>query len=114
MPTTSRNTVSRRTALGLPVSTRQNFGLPDQFGVCRAALLGDNVIEGPVQAQERRRLVKAKLHLLEIAVPCLVVGCPSMEVGRKRDAFNVLLVLKDGRSCIYQSYPSTQSAKEIL
>ena len=46
-----------------------------------------------------------------IAVPGMPMGSPGMEMGDTRDAYDVLLVLADGSSRIYQSYASKTSVK---
>jgi hypothetical protein len=93
---------------------RQKLGLPDKFGSCHTAQLGNYVIEGHVPAQELRRLLREKPSARGLAVPGMPMGSPGMEMDGNRDAYNVLLVLKDGSSRVYQSYPSTQSLKRTL
>jgi hypothetical protein len=90
---------------------RQKLGLPDKFGSCHTASLGDYVIEGHVPAQELRRLLREKPKARGLAVPGMPVGSPGMEVGNARDAYDVLLVLSDGSSRVYQSYPAKSPAK---
>ncbi|WP_332774585.1 DUF411 domain-containing protein [Polaromonas sp.] len=90
---------------------RQKLGLPDKFGSCHTASLGDYVIEGHVSAQELRRLLREKPKARGLAVPGMRVGSPGMEMGNARDAYDVLLVLTDGSSRVYQSYPSKSPAK---
>ena len=85
---------------------RQKLGLPAKFGSCHTAQLGAYVLEGHVPAQEIRRLMREKPQAVGLAVPGMPVGSPGMEVGNRQDAYNVLLVLADGSSRVYQSYPS--------
>jgi hypothetical protein len=44
-------------------------------------------------------------------VPGMPVGSPGMEMGDTRDAYEVLLVLPNGTSRIYQSYSATSPGK---
>ena len=90
---------------------RQKFGLPAKFGSCHTARLGSYVVEGHVPAQELRRLLREQPKALGLAVPGMPAGSPGMEMGDTRDAYDVLLVLVDGSSRIYQSYPSNSSVK---
>lgn len=85
---------------------RQKFGLNAKFGACHTARLGNYVVEGHVPAKELRRLQREKPKALGLAVPGMPMGSPGMEMGNTRDAYDVLLVLNDGSSRIYQSYPS--------
>lgn len=90
---------------------RQKFGLPAKFGSCHTARLGNYVVEGHVPTQELRRLLREKPKALGLAVPGMPMGSPGMEMGNTRDAYDVLLVLADGSSRVYQSYPAKSSVK---
>ena len=90
---------------------RQKFGLNARFGSCHTARLGSYVVEGHVPAQEMRRLLREQPKALGLAVPGMPMGSPGMEMGDTRDAYDVLLVLADGSSRIYQSYASKSSVK---
>ncbi len=90
---------------------RQKLGLPVKFGSCHTAQLGTYVLEGHVPAQEVRRLLREKPKALGLAVPGMPVGSPGMEMGGRRDAYDVLLVLADGTSRVYQSYTAQSPAK---
>jgi len=92
---------------------RQKLGMPEKWGSCHTARLGNYVIEGHVPAQELRRLQRENPDARGLAAPGMPMGSPGMEVDGKRDAFDVLLVLKDGSSRVYQSYSSTPSAKKL-
>ena len=87
-------------------SIRQKLGLSAKFGSCHTAQLSGYVLEGHVPAQEIRRLLREKPKAVGLAVPGMPVGSPGMEVGSRQDAYDVLLVLADGSSRVYQSYPS--------
>lgn len=85
---------------------RQKLGLPAKFGACHTAQMGAYVLEGHVPAQEVRRLLREQPRAVGLAVPGMPVGSPGMEVGKRQDPYDVLLVLADGSSRVYQSYPS--------
>ena len=90
---------------------RQKLGLPVKFASCHTAQFGGYVLEGHVPAQEVRRLMREKPKAIGLAVPGMPVGSPGMEVDGNRDAYDVLLVLADGSSRVYQSYPAKPPAK---
>ena len=89
---------------------RQKLGLAEKFGSCHTGLLGTYVLEGHVPAKEMRRLLREKPKALGLAVPGMPIGSPGMEMGNARDAFDVLLILNDGNSSVYQSYPQKSSS----
>lgn len=90
---------------------RQKLGLNAKFGSCHTARLGNYVVEGHVPAKELRRLLREQPKALGLAVPGMPMGSPGMEMGDTRDAYDVLLVLLDGSSRVYQSYPAKSAVK---
>jgi hypothetical protein len=53
------------------------------------------------------RLLKEKPKALGLAVPAMPIGSPGMDgpdYGNRRDPYQVLLVERDGRATVYQSY----------
>jgi len=88
-------------------AARARLGMPQKFGSCHTALIQGYVIEGHVPASDIRRLLKAKPQALGLAVPGMPVGSPGMDgpaYGGRRDRYDVLLVLKDGSSKVFNSY----------
>ncbi len=88
-------------------AVRRRLGLPDRYGSCHTGLIGGYVIEGHVNAREIRRLLAEKPQAIGLAVPGMPVGSPGMDgpvYGDRRDPYDVVLVLKDGSSRVYQSY----------
>jgi hypothetical protein len=86
---------------------REKLKMPVRYGSCHTALAGGYAIEGHVPAREIHRLLKEKPAAVGLAVPGMPVGSPGMdgpEYGGRRDAFDVLLVSRDGRAAAYQSY----------
>ena len=91
-----------------PMRTR--LGIPDDMGSCHTGLVAGLALEGHVPAQDIKRLLAEPASLREqvvgLSVPGMPIGSPGMEEGGKRDAFDVILVLKNGKHRIYQSYSS--------
>jgi hypothetical protein len=88
-------------------ATRKRLGMPVELGSCHTALVGGYVIEGHVPAREIRRLLKDKPAALGLAVPGMPVGSPGMdgpEYGKRKDAYDVLLVSRAGSTSVFQSY----------
>lgn len=87
---------------------RARLGLPAKYGSCHTATVGGYVIEGHVPASEVRRLLKEKPRALGLAVPGMPIGSPGMdgsEYKGRRDAYQVLLIGRDGTATPYRSYP---------
>lgn len=88
-------------------AVRKRLGLPDRYASCHTGLIGGYVIEGHVNAPEIRRLLKEKPQAIGLSVPGMPVGSPGMDgaiYGDRRDPYDVVLVMKDGSSRVYQSY----------
>lgn len=88
-------------------AVRQRLGLPAKYGSCHTALVGGYVIEGHVAAGEIRRLLAEKPQAIGLAVPGMPVGSPGMDgpvYGERRDAYDVLLVQRDGSSRVFQHH----------
>ena len=94
---------------------RQKYGLSAKFGSCHTAQVGGYVLEGHVPAQEVKRLLREKPVAIGLAVPGMPVGSPGMEMKGEmlgvRDAFDVVLVTRDGSSRVYESYAAKRATK---
>ncbi|WP_372825062.1 DUF411 domain-containing protein [Polaromonas sp.] len=95
-------------------AARTRLRIPEKMGSCHTAKVGDYALEGHVPAREIQRLLKEKPKAIGLAVPGMPVGSPGMDTAPYRgrvDAYDVLLVLEDGGSRVYKSYPSNPSVK---
>ena len=94
---------------------RQKLGLPAKYGSCHTAQVGGYVLEGHVPAREVKRLLREKPVAVGLAVPGMPVGSPGMEMKGEmlgvRDAFEVVLVTRDGSSRVYESYAAKPAIK---
>lgn len=89
-------------------AARARFGLPMRLGSCHTAQVEGYAIEGHVPAREIRRLLAERPNVIGLAVPGMPIGSPGMDgpaYGARKDAYDVLLVRKDGSTTSYQSYP---------
>lgn len=85
-------------------SQRNELRLPAKYGACHTATVNGYVLEGHVPAREIQRLLRDKPEAIGLAVPGMPMGSPGMETGTAADAYDVLLVLKDGSASLFQSY----------
>lgn len=86
---------------------RSRAGIPSALGSCHTAMVGGYAIEGHVPAKDIHRLLKEKPKAVGLAVPGMPIGSPGMDgpaYGDRRDAYDVLLVLADGSTKVFQSY----------
>lgn len=88
-------------------AARTRLGIPARLGSCHTGLVGGYALEGHVPAREVHRLLREKPKAIGLAVPGMPVGSPGMDgaaYGDRRDPYDVLLVLADGGSRVYQGY----------
>lgn len=88
-------------------AARTRLGIPAALGSCHTGLVGGYALEGHVPAREVHRLLRERPKAIGLAVPGMPVGSPGMDgaaYGDRRDPYDVLLVLADGRSRVYQGY----------
>lgn len=86
---------------------RQRLGIPQKLGSCHTALVGGYAIEGHVPAADIQRLLKDKPQAIGLTVPGMPVGSPGMDgavYGKRRDPYDVLLVLNSGDTRVFSSY----------
>lgn len=88
-------------------AARAALGMPQRLGSCHTAVVQGYVIEGHVPAADIQRLLAEKPQALGLAVPGMPVGSPGMDgevYGGRRDAYQVLLVQKNGSTQVFSRY----------
>ena len=88
-------------------AVRARLGLPARLGSCHTALVGGYLDEGHVHADEVHRLLRDKPAALGLAVPGMPIGSPGMDgpvYGGRRDAYDTLLVLRDGSTRVFRRH----------
>lgn len=81
-------------------------GITGDYASCHTGLIGGYVIEGHVPPADVRRLLDEQPEAAGLAVPGMPYGSPGMGPEDERDAYDVLLVLKDGSARVFASYPA--------
>ena len=88
-------------------AARSALGIPASLGSCHTAKVDGYAFEGHVPAKEMKRILRERPKAVGLAVPGMPVGSPGMDgaiyKGRK-DPYDVLLVLQDQSTSVYQSY----------
>jgi hypothetical protein len=86
---------------------RTRLGMPIDFGSCHTGQVEGYALEGHVPAREIRRLLGERPNAIGLSVPSMPRGSPGMDgpvYGGVRDPYDVLLVGRDGRASVFQSY----------
>lgn len=74
----------------------KKLGVPDAMRSCHTAEIDGYFVEGHVPASDIRKLLRERPRARGIAVPGMPIGSPGMKQGGRRDAFDTMLVLRDG------------------
>lgn len=85
-------------------SVKESVHLPKQMASCHTAMIEGYVIEGHVPAADIRRLLAERPDIAGLSVPQMPVGTPGMEMGERKDNFNVFQFNKEGKYSIFTSY----------
>lgn len=83
---------------------KQQYGVPEALTSCHTAVIDGYVIEGHVPADDIKRLLAERPHIVGIAVPGMPVGTPGMESGDDRDSFSVLSFDEQGNTEVFNEY----------
>jgi len=93
-------------------AARARLGIPAKLGSCHTGQVGGYALEGHVPARDIQRLLAERPKAIGLAVPGMPVGSPGMDgpiYGKRKDAYDVLLVKADGSTSIFKSYSSKSS-----
>lgn len=81
-------------------AARKKLGMPNRFGSCHTAKVGQYLVEGHVPAADIKRLLKQHPKGIGLAVPSMPPGSPGMEGGRSVP-YDTLLVKEDGDAKVF-------------
>ncbi len=82
-------------------SMKSAIGLPAALASCHTAKVGPYLVEGHVPADLIIRLLREKPVARGLAVPGMPVGSPGMEMGNRKDPYDVLLFDAKGKTTVY-------------
>ena len=84
-------------------TVKASFGVPAALESCHTARVGSYAIEGHVPADLIQRLLREQPVARGLAVPGMPMGSPGMEQGAQKDAYDVVLFDKAGKTRIFAS-----------
>lgn len=85
-------------------SMKARAGVTPELSSCHTAFIDGYFIEGHVPAGDVQRLLAERPDALGLTVPGMPIGSPGMEMGDQRDAYDTLLVLRDGSTVVFESH----------
>lgn len=97
---------SENMAMGSLMQFKLQSGIGSELASCHTARVGNYTIEGHVPANDIQRLLTEQPEAVGLAVPGMPLGSPGMDQGSDREPYGVLLILPDGSTKIYATYPA--------
>ena len=83
---------------------KNKYGVSADIASCHTAVIDGYVIEGHVPATDINKLLRLKPKVVGISVPGMPVGTPGMEVGGKKDSYNVVSFEKNKSVQVFSKY----------
>ncbi|MDT8327656.1 MAG: DUF411 domain-containing protein, partial [Roseovarius sp.] len=85
-------------------TAKRKAGITPELSACHTGFIEGYFIEGHVPAGDIARLLAERPDALGLSVPGMPIGSPGMEMGGQRDAFDTLLVLRDGKTAVFERH----------
>jgi hypothetical protein len=84
-------------------AVKRTYGVPQALGSCHTGLVNGYVIEGHIPADAVHRFLREKpAGAIGIAVPGMPAGSPGMEMGNRKDPYNIVRFDKSGQSTVFE------------
>ncbi len=83
---------------------KDKYGVSPEMASCHTAIVNGYVVEGHVPASDIKNLLKTKPAIVGIAVPGMTVGTPGMEMGDKKEPYNVMSFDSQNHTAVFNSY----------
>ncbi|MDQ1901969.1 MULTISPECIES: DUF411 domain-containing protein [unclassified Paracoccus (in: a-proteobacteria)] len=85
---------------------KSDNGIPEAMASCHTARIGGYMLEGHVPVADIRRLLEDRPDAIGLAVPGMPYGSPGMGPESEREAYDVVLIRKNGTSEVFTHYPA--------
>lgn len=86
-------------------SVKAKLGVPHRLGSCHTGVIDGKFVEGHVPAGDILKL-RAQPELIGAAVPGMPMGSPGMEMGDRKDAYQVIGLSQEGSESVLADYPA--------
>jgi hypothetical protein len=83
---------------------KREKGVPVDLVSCHTGTVEGYVLEGHVPAADIRRLLDLRPDAVGLAVPGMPYGSPGMGPKTEREAYDVIMIGRDGSTTVFTSY----------
>ncbi|MBJ9974338.1 DUF411 domain-containing protein [Pseudomonas sp. S75] len=84
-------------------AVKQRLGVAPRLASCHTGVIDGKFVEGHVPVEQVRQLAQRD-DLAGIAVPGMPLGSPGMEMGGRKDRYQVIGVSRDGQDSVVAQY----------
>lgn len=81
-----------------------SLGVPQKLHGCHTGTVGNYVISGHIPPNDIIRLLREKPSVKGLSVPGMPVSSPGMEVGTRKDSYEVVAFKSDGSSYTFAKH----------
>lgn len=85
-------------------AVKDKYGISQELASCHTALVGGYVVEGHVPADDIKTMLKTKPKIAGITVPGMPSGTPGMEMGGRKDDYQVLSFDEKKQTQVFKDY----------
>ena len=82
-------------------SVHEGLGVPERLQGCHVAVAGGYAFEGHVPSDLVAKVLRERPKIAGLAVPGMPVGSPGMEMGTRKDAYDVIAFTREGKTSVY-------------
>ncbi len=83
---------------------KAELGIPKPLASCHTAVVDGYKIEGHVPASDIKKMLTGKPDVSGISVPGMVAGTPGMEMGDRKDPYQVISYDKKGQFKVFNQH----------
>ena len=83
-----------------------DLGVPVEVSSCHTGSIDGYFLEGHVPAADIRKLLRERPDARGLAMPGMPYGSPGMGPESNREAYDVLLIRRDGSGEVFTHYPA--------
>ena len=85
-------------------AVNKRLGVPEKLASCHTAVIDGYVVEGHITHRDIKRLLLFRPDVRGIAVPGMPIGTPGMEVGDRKQPYDVISFDDQGQLQIFASH----------
>ncbi len=83
---------------------KTKYGVAPELASCHTAIINGYVVEGHVPAADIKKMLETKPDVVGLTVPGMPVGTPGMEMGAKKEQYDVVSFDSKNNTQVFSRY----------